>query len=185
MPYWIRTSGLRISLPTTVFTAIPSMVYLWSGLSLHPCRVSDIQSLHSQLRKLTITMLENKTCSKCKQSKSISEFYNKSDRKSGSSHCKECFNKYCVQRWINKKKTAIESKGGNCVDCGLTLEESHYSVFEFHHLDPKLKDYDWTKLRLRSEQRIQLELARCILLCANCHRIRHANLGFPEQSESQ
>lgn len=81
---------------------------------------------------------------------------------------------YQVQRWINRKIKAIEHMGNQCADCGLHVRDSHYSVFEFHHINPEEKDASWTKLRLRSWDSILHELAKCVMLCANCHRIRHA-----------
>lgn len=87
---------------------------------------------------------------------------------------KEDLYKNQIKRWINRKIKAVKSMGGQCEDCGLTLKDSHYSVFEFHHLDPSEKDYSWTKLRLRSQEAIDEELSKCALLCANCHRLRHA-----------
>lgn len=119
-------------------------------------------------------MCKEKICTKCKSKKCLSEFYQQSDRKNGQSYCKSCFNDYCQERWINKKINAIEYKGGCCQDCKLSLKDTHYSVFEFHHLDPSKKDADWTKLRLTSGDKIKAELEKCVLLCANCHRIRHA-----------
>ncbi len=112
-----------------------------------------------------------KTCTKCLISKNLTDFYNQNDRKSKASFCKNCFNKYCIDRWSAKKLEAIIYKGSKCVDCN--LQNEHPSVYEFHHLDPSQKDYSWTKLRLRSNQDIKLELDKCILLCANCHRKRH------------
>lgn len=115
-----------------------------------------------------------KTCPKCKIEKDISEFYFTKSRPSSASTCKECFNKYCIQRWIDRKIKAIEYKGNKCVDCNLHIDKTHYSVFEFHHLNPSEKNFNWTQLRLRSDKSIKKELDRCVLLCANCHRIRHA-----------
>ena len=113
-----------------------------------------------------------KTCSKCKQIKSLDNFYNKPDRKGTASECKQCFNSYCVQRWIDKKKEAIEYKGGCCNRCGY---DKHYAAMQFHHIDPTTKDVGWNKLRLRSWDKITLELDKCELLCANCHAIEHSN----------
>jgi len=71
---------------------------------------------------------------------------------------------------INKLK-AITYLGGKCHDCG--LQTDIYSVYEFHHLDPKQKDRDIHKIMRRSWIKIEAELKKCILLCANCHRVRH------------
>lgn len=101
------------------------------------------------------------------------------------SYCKKCFNIRCQKRWVNRKINAINYKGGKCEDCFLELSKSHYAVFEFHHLNPKQKDFDWSKLRFQSIKTIESELDKCALLCANCHRIRHVKIeGFPDQVES-
>lgn len=76
-----------------------------------------------------------------------------------------------MERWIQKKLEAIKYKGDKCLDCN---QKYHYSVYDFHHRDPKQKDFDWSKLRLRSIAAINKELDKCDLLCANCHRKRHA-----------
>lgn len=115
-----------------------------------------------------------KKCPKCNIVKDLSEFYQTKSRPTGSGMCKKCFNEYCIQRWIQRKLEAINYKGNECEDCKLHINNTHYSVFEFHHLIPNEKDYDWTKLRLKSNKAIQEELDRCALLCANCHRVRHA-----------
>ncbi len=115
--------------------------------------------------------MTEKVCPNCKELKVKSEFYFQKDRKNGTSYCKSCFNEYCQKRWINKKLKAIQYKGGKCIDCNIA--NLPYPVYEFHHLEPKEKDLDWTKLRLKSLKAINAELDKCILLCANCHRIRH------------
>jgi len=110
-----------------------------------------------------------KNCSKCLVEKEDSYFYEKrADRKN--SLCKNCFNEYCVQRWIQRKKDAVNYKGGKCQICGYC---KNYGTLEFHHRDPKTKDFDWTKMRLRSWKRIIEELDKCDLLCSNCHGEKH------------
>lgn len=116
-----------------------------------------------------------KICTGCNAEKEISEFYKRADRKNGYSSCKSCFSKYCIERWQERKIKAIEYKGGECVDCHLSHPQYPAAIFEFHHLDPNQKDTDWTKLRLTSWEKIKTELDKCVLLCANCHRIRHHN----------
>ena len=112
-----------------------------------------------------------KTCGRCKQSKPQGEFYAK-PRKSGgvTVYCKQCFNTYTTERFRNRKKQAVAYLGGQCADFGCTFP---YFVFDFHHLDPTQKDVQFGKLRRRSWDAIKTELNKCVLLCANCHRVRH------------
>ena len=79
--------------------------------------------------------------------------------------------KHQILRWRKIKLKAIEYKGGGCTSCGFN---SHPAALQFHHLDPESKDVNWTRLRLRSWDKIIHELDKCILLCANCHAIEHA-----------
>jgi hypothetical protein len=57
-----------------------------------------------------------------------------------------------------------------CVKCGF----SHYVALDFHHEDPSKKEYSVN--RLISDGRFKKayeEIKKCIVLCANCHRIHH------------
>ena len=61
-----------------------------------------------------------------------------------------------------------------CEVCGLIGVESNQVVFDFHHLDPTLKDYTPSNLMDKSLERLHNELDKCILLCSNCHRQVHS-----------
>lgn len=118
--------------------------------------------------------MEIKICSQCFEHKPVSDFYNRSSRGNKPyDRCKSCFNKYCLDRWIDKKISAIIYKGSECVSCGLKYPEEPYVIFDFHHKNPELKDYEWSKLKLQSFERIKKELDKCDLLCSNCHRKTH------------
>lgn len=74
-----------------------------------------------------------------------------------------------------KKRRWVEKFGGQCVDCRGSF---HPAAFDFHHIDegskdPKLGGYT-NRVFMMSEKSIATELAKCILICANCHRTRHA-----------
>ncbi len=69
-----------------------------------------------------------------------------------------------------RKLWAIEYLGECCHSCGKTF---HPSVYEFHHKDPSTKDRDPSKMMSLSHEKLQKELDKCVLLCANCHRIEH------------
>ena len=110
-----------------------------------------------------------KTCSDCKKDLDESQFYRKTATRL-QSKCKNCFNRYCQNRWVQRKEIAVKYKGGKCEDCKSTYP---MPVFEFHHLDPSQKEFSWNKMRLVGDEKLYKELDKCVLLCANCHRIRH------------
>lgn len=57
-----------------------------------------------------------------------------------------------------------------CERCG----ETHSACLEFHHLDPSVKEHGFSRIhQLNSKPKIEEELAKCIVLCANCHRKEH------------
>ena len=53
--------------------------------------------------------------------------------------------------------------------------EKRSYLLDFHHLDPTQKDSTVARLTSSSssKQRIQDEIDKCIVLCANCHREFH------------
>ena len=75
------------------------------------------------------------------------------------------------ERRVKNKLKAIDYLGGKCSHCGIVSE--HRGIYDFHHLDTKEKEADPGSLMHYSWARIQKELDKCILLCANCHRIEH------------
>lgn len=119
-----------------------------------------------------------KCCPKCNLIKSINDFYfhNTITRKRYGGYCKECSNNYHSKRVKEIKLKMIEYKGGKCERCKLTVDQSHYSVFEFHHIDPLTKDPYFHKIKYKNWNYIINELNKCKLLCANCHRITHAEI---------
>ncbi len=93
-----------------------------------------------------------------------------------SSFCSlKCKNKHCVtQRRQELKQLAFEYKGSKCNICAY---DKCIWALEFHHLDQTQKDFNISKNgHTRSWERIQKELDKCIMVCANCHREIHA--GF-------
>lgn len=65
------------------------------------------------------------------------------------------------------KARAVEHMGGKCEDC---LNVFHPVAFDFHHEGEK--DFAISGSRLSWDE-VKAELAKCVLLCATCHRIRH------------
>ena len=79
-----------------------------------------------------------------------------------------------VRRWRGDIKTAlVYASGGKCSLCGYAVCEAG---LEFHHIDPKEKDFAisaWDSLNTGS---ITNEVSKCILVCCRCHREIHANI---------
>ncbi len=69
-----------------------------------------------------------------------------------------------------KKRTIVELLGGCCSVC---KEKFPLCVYDLHHLNPAEKDFPPASLYLRKWSIILPEIAKCILVCANCHRKIH------------
>lgn len=86
---------------------------------------------------------------------------------------------YLINAVRNRRKKirimAVKYKGSKCEQCGYyrCLE-----ALEFHHTDPTKKDFSISSRGYtRSWKRVQEELDKCVMLCANCHRETHAKLA--------
>ena len=78
------------------------------------------------------------------------------------------------KRRQNIRKMALEHKGNKCFICGYNKS---IKALEFHHLDPKLKDFGISsKGYTRSFKKIRNEIEKCVLLCSNCHREVHEGI---------
>ena len=70
---------------------------------------------------------------------------------------------------------AVEYKGGCCQRCGY---DRCMDALEFHHIDPSQKDFSISeKGYTRSGERVQRELDKCLMVCANCHRELHVKIA--------
>lgn len=122
--------------------------------------------------------MDSKICKRCNIEKPLSEFYKQQQKGKQNqiwyyydSYCKICRGCYATERRRKLKIQAIEYKGGKCADCGYD-DMSHPEVFDFHHENPEEKDFAIFETAKKFSSVIS-ELDKCILLCANCHRIRH------------
>ena len=70
-----------------------------------------------------------------------------------------------------------EAKGGKCIKCGYN---KCLKALEFHHLDPRQKDFTISNDRFKIADAVA-ESKKCILLCSNCHKELHDNLWDIEE----
>lgn len=81
-------------------------------------------------------------------------------------------------RRVKRKQEAVDLLGGVCLDCGKSYP---LACYDFHHLDPNQKEFDpCSKLTSKKEKFLE-ELRKCVLLCANCHRVRHFDTSFSKE----
>lgn len=127
--------------------------------------------------------MEYRTCTKCGQSKSVLNYPWKSQAKSRRhEHCRACRKAYFAQRYrdnpqffkerdLKRKQIYKDLKTGPCTDCGQIYPPY---VMDFDHRDPETKVFNvatWTATRW-SLVRLAREIAKCDLVCSNCHRER-------------
>lgn len=135
--------------------------------------------------------MTTKKCKACGVEKKLGSFYKKTrfSKKRGkyigiSVLCKKCtiFNNGIVSRQslesLNGKKRLnriliAELKKGPCVDCGQTF---HPVCMDFDHLNPETKTRNISAMAQQSKETILAEIAKCELVCANCHRLRSSKL---------
>jgi hypothetical protein len=91
-----------------------------------------------------------------------------------SSNCKNKFN--VAKRRKKVKILAVEYLGQKCSMCGYS---KCMAALEFHHKDPRQKDFGISG-STKSFELIKLELDKCILVCANCHRELHSEMQESE-----
>ena len=86
--------------------------------------------------------------------------------------CYDCFT-IRMQERDQRKRRAVEYLGGKCADCGYQTE--FLTVYDFHHKEERSdkKEISYLITANVGWEKLRRELDKCILLCANCHRIRH------------
>lgn len=149
----------------------------------------DARKGHKKFLKASILNGAGKICNKCKEEKLLSDFPPNKECKLGvTGTCRKCDGTK-VKKWYadnrsrrqkianrnnqRKKRKLVESFGDKCYDCSNTYPDC---VYDFHHLDPTKKDVNPSKAMTWSKERMMKELEKCVMLCANCHRLRHYGL---------
>ena len=132
-----------------------------------------------------------KQCSMCKQWKPLDDFHRNRTRRDGRQNlCKPC-NLELNKRWYRdhpearrtrmdeharRRKRKLQSmlldylRAHPCVDCG----ESDPVVLEFDHLRDNSANVTTLVVRRVAWSVILEEIAKCEVVCANCHRRRTA-----------
>lgn len=76
--------------------------------------------------------------------------------------------------WLKRKEMIKNAKDKPCHICNVKYDSV---AMDLHHIDPNIKDSGITKLaKSASYAKLQEEIDKCVVLCANCHRLLHADL---------
>lgn len=120
----------------------------------------------------------NVRCAMCLEHKPPSDFYKGAHK----TYCGSCLRNRGVQDRILAKTFCVNYLGSKCTKCGYN---KCLTALEFHHIDPKEKDFNIARCISKSGIRwvdtkiipyhIIKELDKCILLCSNCHREQHVS----------
>ena len=79
------------------------------------------------------------------------------------------------QRRRKLREMARTAKGNKCLLCGYSKCQRALS---FHHIDPSKKNFDLSSRGLtRSWAKIEEEIKKCVLICANCHMEIHDRIA--------
>lgn len=128
-----------------------------------------------------------KVCTKCNKTKPLTDFSimrRASDGLQG--RCKSCMSEEAKKNYLENKdryfkvaknrdaeldKLIFECKDRPCTDCGIKYPPY---VMDFDHLDGSAKEFNVSMMRRRrmAFKKILDEIAKCEVVCANCHRIR-------------
>lgn len=123
-----------------------------------------------------------KHCKKCDTTKPLSSFNKKGPGLQ--SMCKDCNalnlradyaknrEAHMARNLATRKRKREWIRGQKdvpCMDCG---NRYPYYVMQFDHRDPTLKSFTLAKFDACSWKSLKNEVAKCDVVCANCHAIR-------------
>ena len=96
--------------------------------------------------------------------------YLKQWRKANPHKQKEHTRNMATKRYPRNRKIIDDNKNQPCMDCGGSFP---LVCMDYDHRDPKTKKQSIGKcLAWSNEQALLDEIAKCDVVCANCHRIR-------------
>lgn len=170
---------------------------VWTSSSFHgvePSRRSSVGCIPQP----NLSSMELKTCKKCNQQKPLDRFStfksrNGEERKRG--ECWDCRNQYAkdnferLQKWRHEfnqqNKTKKQERAAKvraeikayidgvksvpCMDCGGSFPPV---CMDFDHIQPKFMSIAKMYSQVYKLDLIKLEIQKCEIVCANCHRLR-------------
>ena len=120
--------------------------------------------------------MSKKVCNKCKIEKQVNEFHKSGFQPNGKqkykANCKPCQNIIDKNKKYEKLFSLLEELNIDlkCKNCGYS---KNFAALEFHHKEPKLKNFRITERNYIAKEKLRCEILKCDILCSNCHRELH------------
>lgn len=124
--------------------------------------------------------ITERRCTVCGELRPLSMFYIESERKRAAKDgrskfhapCRLCTRetnaRYRAARLAHTDKIKLEA---GCADCG--IRSDHPEIYDFDHIDPSTKVATVSTMLLKGTwEEFIAEIAKCEVVCSNCHRIR-------------
>lgn len=120
-----------------------------------------------------------RVCGTCKQERSDAMFYWDAEARRSTKAgkpvtmpCRTCVSdRSRAQRKPRQDYADSIKLAAGCADCGLM--SSHPEIYDFDHADPDQKVASVATLYTRGTfDQFVAEIDKCVVVCANCHRIR-------------
>lgn len=137
-----------------------------------------------------------KTCTKCNEVKPEDSFAQKT-KTTRHTHCKQCQRVINQEHYCeNKRKISDKAKSAywkarnfvtslkqdkSCVDCNVRY---NFWQMDYDHLTSKVLSVSVMVGRGYSQEAILAEIAKCDLVCANCHRDRTYKRALRKKMDS-
>lgn len=119
----------------------------------------------------------------------------KDEKEFGQRYCKDCTKEY-YREYYQKNKEIVNATHNKwrkkfyqwwydyksqlkCENCGF----NHPATLDFHHIRDK-KDDVGRLVTMLNKKKLLEEVAKCIVLCSNCHRIHHASKNIYGESDN-
>lgn len=121
--------------------------------------------------------IESRKCKVCDKTYPLTDQYFSKftkDQKYFRSECRDCESDIRKEAYHKRREHIIEVKKncGGCQHCGI----DDWRVLVFHHRDPETKSFELSSAGHRSKELVDAEMAKCDILCHNCHNILHWEL---------
>lgn len=130
-----------------------------------------------------------KKCVRCGEEKTVAEFRKDARREDGlHSWCKTCARAFGKSAYIQRYAARVRKQTRDrCRASAIKIQEyklahpcgcgeTEVACLEFHHKNPKKKDFVVSSGMNRQWKKVLVEMEKCIVVCANCHRKIHKEL---------